>query len=54
VVFGEVLDDGVSMELVKKIEGFGTNSGTTSKQITIKDSGELPVEADEEPEKKDL
>jgi peptidylprolyl isomerase len=54
VVFGEVLDDGVSMELVKKIEGFGTNSGTTSKQITIKDSGELPVEAEEEPEKKDL
>merc|ERR1711968_290087 len=38
VVFGEIIDDGTSMEIVKKVEAVGTNSGTTSKQVTIKDS----------------
>jgi peptidylprolyl isomerase len=56
VVFGEVMDDGVSMEIVKKVESVGSNRGTTSKQVVIKDSGEIPMEAGEgeEPEKKDL
>jgi len=38
VVFGKVLEN---MELVKKIEGFGSPSGTTKKTVTISDSGEL-------------
>ena len=41
-VFGEVLE---GEDLVKKIEGLGSQSGKTSKVITIKDSGELPTEA---------
>jgi len=38
VVFGRVIEN---MELVKKIEGFGSPSGTTKKTVTISDSGEL-------------
>jgi len=53
VVFGEVVDDGKSMELVKEIESYGSNSGATKKVITISDSGELPLE-DAEAEKKEL
>jgi len=40
VVFGKVLD---GMDLVKKIESYGSESGTTSKVIKISDSGELPL-----------
>jgi peptidyl-prolyl isomerase F (cyclophilin D) len=29
------------MDVVKKIESFGSNSGRTSKKIVIKDCGEL-------------
>ena len=39
VVFGAVSS---GMDLVKKIEGFGSQSGKPSKKITIADSGELP------------
>ncbi|CAK9442259.1 uncharacterized protein LODBEIA_P60020 [Lodderomyces beijingensis] len=38
VVFGEVVD---GLDVVKKIESFGSNSGATSKKITIDDSGVL-------------
>lgn len=38
VVFGEVTD---GMDVVKKIESFGSNSGRTSKKIEITESGEL-------------
>jgi peptidylprolyl isomerase len=38
VVFGKVLE---GEDIVKKIEGFGSNSGATTKTITIADSGEL-------------
>ncbi|MFC9290209.1 peptidylprolyl isomerase [Streptomyces sp. NPDC057052] len=40
VVFGEVADD-TSMELVRKIESLGSQSGTTSAKITIAASGQL-------------
>jgi peptidylprolyl isomerase len=40
VVFGEVLE---GQDLVKKVESFGSQSGTTSKKIKINDSGELPM-----------
>jgi cyclophilin family peptidyl-prolyl cis-trans isomerase len=55
VVFGEILDDG-SMDVVKKVEAVGSNSGSTSKTVVIKDSGELKMEeeAAEAGEKKDL
>ncbi|MGW4646843.1 peptidylprolyl isomerase [Kitasatospora sp. NPDC004289] len=36
VVFGEVVE---GMDVVKAIEGFGSQSGRTSKKIVIKDSG---------------
>eukprot|EP00310_Coccolithus_braarudii_P023199 CAMPEP_0183330982 /NCGR_PEP_ID=MMETSP0164_2-20130417/397_1 /TAXON_ID=221442 /ORGANISM="Coccolithus pelagicus ssp braarudi, Strain PLY182g" /LENGTH=284 /DNA_ID=CAMNT_0025499335 /DNA_START=47 /DNA_END=903 /DNA_ORIENTATION=- len=42
VVFGKVID---GMDVVKKIEGFGSGSGKTSKTITIVDSGELEMPA---------
>jgi len=45
VVFGKVLD---GMDLVKRIESLGSGAGTPSKTVTIADSGELPVGADEE------
>jgi peptidylprolyl isomerase len=38
VVFGEVVE---GLDIVKKIEGVGSQSGTTSKTVTIRDSGEL-------------
>ena len=40
VVFGEVADES-SMELVRKIESYGSRSGRTSATITIADSGTL-------------
>merc|ERR1712127_141248 len=43
VVFGEVFDD-ASMEIVKACEKVGSQSGTTSKTVTIVHSGELPME----------
>merc|ERR1719253_1552122 len=46
VVFGKVLE---GMDLVKKIEGFGSQSGKPSKAIEITDSGELPMEAEPSP-----
>ena len=38
VVFGEVADD-ASLELVKRIESLGSQSGQTKAKITISDSG---------------
>ncbi|MBT2505324.1 peptidylprolyl isomerase [Streptomyces sp. ISL-98] len=40
VVFGEVADED-SMKLVKKIEGYGSQSGRTSAKVTISESGVL-------------
>lgn len=44
VVFNAVVD---GMDLVKQIEALGSGSGSTSKKITIADSGELPVTSSE-------
>merc|ERR1719263_866021 len=44
VVFGKVLE---GMDVVKKIEGYGSGSGTPSKKVTIADSGELEMPAEE-------
>lgn len=33
------------MDLVKQVESLGTQSGSTSKVVTIRDSGELPTSA---------
>merc|ERR1719424_763522 len=41
VVFGEVTD---GMDVVRKIEAVGSQSGSTSKDVVIADSGELPLE----------
>eukprot|EP00178_Gracilaria_changii_P006279 TRINITY_DN207_c0_g3_i1.p1 TRINITY_DN207_c0_g3~~TRINITY_DN207_c0_g3_i1.p1 ORF type:complete len:175 (-),score=37.50 TRINITY_DN207_c0_g3_i1:118-591(-) len=38
VVFGKVVE---GMDVVKKIEGVGSQSGTTSKKVVIKDAGQL-------------
>merc|ERR1719191_2192907 len=38
VVFGEVTD---GMDVVKKIEGVGSQSGKTAKDVVIKDCGQL-------------
>jgi peptidylprolyl isomerase len=38
VVFGKVLE---GEDVVKRVEAVGSNSGATSKTVTIKDSGEL-------------
>jgi cyclophilin family peptidyl-prolyl cis-trans isomerase len=38
VVFGEVLE---GMDVVKKVEAIGSQSGTPSKKVSIRDSGEL-------------
>ena len=46
VVFGKVLE---GMDVVKKVEGFGSQSGKPSKAIEITDSGELPMEAEPSP-----
>jgi len=40
VVFGRVME---GMEVVKKIESFGSQSGSTSKEVVIIDSGELSI-----------
>jgi peptidylprolyl isomerase len=42
VVFGRVED---GMDLVRRIEALGSQSGTPSKTVTIRDSGELPLDA---------
>lgn len=38
VVFGAIVD---GMEVVKKIESYGTQSGKTTKKITVANSGQL-------------
>lgn len=38
VVFGIIVD---GMDVVKKIESYGTQSGKTSKKITVANSGQL-------------
>eukprot|EP00986_Skeletonema_menzelii_P004986 scaffold1748_cov148-Skeletonema_menzelii.AAC.19 len=38
VVFGKVLE---GEDVVKRVEGVGSNSGSTTKTVTITDSGEL-------------
>jgi len=38
VVFGQVID---GMDVVKKVEGYGSQSGKTSAKITVTDSGQL-------------
>ena len=42
VVFGKVID---GMELVKRIETYGSQSGSLKKQVKIAASGELPTTA---------
>ena len=42
VVFGRVTE---GMDVVKKIEGLGSQSGKTKGTITIKDCGEIKAEA---------
>ena len=47
VVFGKVIE---GMDIVKAVEGVGSQSGKTSKKVMIADSGELempPEEPDE-------
>ena len=46
VVFGRVLE---GMNVVKTVEAIGSQSGKPSKEVTITDSGELPVEAEPSP-----
>jgi peptidylprolyl isomerase len=46
VIFGKVL---VGLDIVKKIESYGSDSGRTRAKIVVKDCGELK---DKEPEKK--
>lgn len=38
VVFGKVTD---GLDVVKRLETFGSSSGTTSKQIVVADCGQL-------------
>ena len=45
VVFGEVLE---GMDVVKAIEAQGSGSGKPSQPVTITDSGEIPMPAEEE------
>merc|ERR1712137_1254904 len=40
VVFGKVVE---GMDIVKKIEGVGSQSGETSKKVVVKDSGEIDL-----------
>lgn len=42
VVFGKVLE---GMDIVFKVEAVGSQSGKTSKRVSIADSGELPLGA---------
>ena len=44
VVFGKVTD---GMDVVKSIEALGSQSGQPSKQVRIKDCGQLPVGSDQ-------
>jgi len=44
VVFGEVLE---GTEIVKKIEGQGSPSGSPSSKLVIEKSGEMPIEKEE-------
>merc|ERR1712205_284121 len=44
VVFGKVIE---GMDIVKTVEGVGSQSGTTSKKVKITDSGELEMPAEE-------
>jgi len=44
VVFGEVLE---GMDVVSKIESYGTQGGKPSKEVKIVDSGELDMEPEE-------
>jgi len=46
VVFGTVTE---GMDVVKAVEAVGSQSGKTSKKVTIADSGELEMPAEEEP-----
>jgi len=46
VVFGRVLE---GMDIVKKVEAVGSQSGTPSKEVTIVDSGVLALEGDAAP-----
>merc|ERR1712187_524750 len=46
VVFGKVID---GMDVVKAVEAVGSQSGKTSKKVTIADSGEIEIEAEESP-----
>lgn len=41
VVFGKVIE---GMDVVKRIEALGSDSGRPSKQVRIKDCGQLPAE----------
>eukprot|EP00055_Hartaetosiga_balthica_P018556 m.134757 g.134757 ORF g.134757 m.134757 type:complete len:197 (-) comp9721_c0_seq1:235-825(-) len=41
VVFGRATDE--SMDIVKKVEAIGSQSGSPSKKVTVRDSGELPL-----------
>jgi len=45
VVFGEIVE---GMDVVKKVEALGSQSGTPNKTVKIADSGELPFTADAE------
>ena len=47
VVFGKVIE---GMDIVKTVEGVGSQSGKTSKTVKIADSGELEMTAEEEGE----
>ena len=38
VVFGKVVE---GMDVIKKVEGFGSRSGKTSEKITVEDCGEI-------------
>ena len=40
VVFGQVVE---GMDVVKKMESVGSQSGSTSAKVTIKDSGQLTL-----------
>jgi len=51
VVFGEILE---GFDIVKKIEGKGSQSGKPSAKIVIADSGELETEPIADDEKEDL
>jgi peptidylprolyl isomerase len=46
VVFGKVIE---GMDIVKKVEAVGSQSGKTSKKVVIEDSGELEMPPEPEP-----